>query len=245
MGPQAENPGLGELRGSGHRPSPGHGAVSTPGKPANFPPAAVTALPGRRGKHQGHRPCHPVQVWGSGGRKQSQEAAQSPGGGRERPSSRPLPQDGRRPRGSPGRRSACPCRLGRAGVYSQSLGRGRGSSCALPASVAPGRQLQAACLRLKSHFLLAQPASRKPRPGHPRPGALSPAGHCPGGAPSRSGPCRWPETRQAPGTPLNELYSFLLAGLSRPIAFQGPLELPRGRFVQKHRGPAGSPATRH
>lgn len=204
VGPQAENPGLGELRGSGHRPSPGHGAVSTPGKPANFPPAAVTALPGRCGKHQGHRPCHPVQVWGSGGRKQSQEAAQSPGGGRERPSSRPLPQDGRRPRGSPGRRSACPCRLGRAGVYSQSLGRGRGSSCALPASVAPGRQLQAACLRLKSHFLLAQPASRKPRPGHPRPGALSPAGHCPGGAPSRSGPCRWPETRQAPGTPLNE-----------------------------------------
>lgn len=152
----------------------------------NFPSAAATALPGRCGKRQGHRPRQLVQARRSRGRKQSQEAAQSPGGGSRGPPpgrcAGPLggAREALRPAAAPGWSAPprvpwvpklCPCPPGAGGGRTHSpWGEGGGLPApgTLPASVAPGHQLQAACLRLRSHFLPAQPASRKPRPGHPQ-----------------------------------------------------------------------------
>lgn len=153
------------------------GRVSPPGKPANFPPAAATALPGRCGKHLGHRPRHLAQVLRRRSRKQSQEAAQSPGEGRGR---RRDPPPGRCPRavGAPtgplGAQAPVPAPLERAvGVLTVPGDRAvaflRPAPCLCPRPWGTSRGLPASPHRpgLTSHFLPAQPASRKPRPGHP------------------------------------------------------------------------------
>ena len=157
-----------------------------------------------------------------GAETQEQETVPGSGpkpGGRagrcERSSARPLPQDSRRPNGSPGCPSPCPCPTpfpGRAvGVLTVPGERAAAFLCSAP------------CLRPRPGGTSRRPPALPHRPGPDvplppssaciqettplapsGPAALSQSRHCPEGAPSRSGPCRWPETRQAPGAPLNE-----------------------------------------
>lgn len=181
VGPQAENRGLRELRGSGHPPPPAHGVGLTPREAKELPSRSCNRPSGRCGEHPDHPPCHLAQALRRRSRKQSQEAAQSPGegrgGARDPPPGRcprtvgaPMgPLDAQAPVPAPP-----PSRGGR-WVYSQSLGRGRRPSCAQHPACVRGLGAPAAgrppCLTdrgLTSHFLPAQPASRKPRPWHPR-----------------------------------------------------------------------------
>lgn len=201
----SENPGLGERRGSGHRPQTGHEASLTAGDASELPFCSCDRLPGRCGKRWGHRPRQLVQARRSRGRKQSQEAAQSPGGGSRGPPPGRCPRAVGAPAGPLGAQAlSLPARGGR-WAYSQSWGEGGGLPApgAQPASVAPGHQLRAAPpseVRPPGPARIQETTPRAPS----GPTALSRLDTALGVLRPGLGRAGGRETRQAPGDLLNE-----------------------------------------